>query len=62
MHFPIASLLAPLQERLETRKNRSEIVTRGFSGLPNSILALELSGGARGWLCEGARGVNWGDK
>ncbi|CAH1103996.1 unnamed protein product [Psylliodes chrysocephalus] len=32
-------------EQLETRKNRSEIIIRVFSGLPNSILALELHGG-----------------
>ena len=28
--------------------NRSKLVTRGFSGMTNSILELELPGGARG--------------
>ena len=43
-------------------ENRSKLVTRGFLGMLNSILALELPGGAQGRLCRGVRGFIPGGK
>ncbi|CAH1109984.1 unnamed protein product [Psylliodes chrysocephalus] len=41
-------------------ENHSKIVTHGFLGMPNSILALELPGGTQRRLCGGIRGGHSG--